>query len=625
MIEAGPELVSSVSASVPSGELFSSADTPLRLTLIQSGQKSANKRDEWELPALGSCITCSSGTEQPGSESYVQLHLPRKGEYTDLDAPHDHRYIHKTQLKHVLSDTEVISFINVNDVLEAIEFVDMVDVPGREGQSVLLIVSCRTSSNDNHSSSRILIYELLVKSFMDVEECCSDPRISVDIYNPRLVRICVLQDDVCVGIHWINGMNYGYPVREVDDLDLLVFLRMEAGSVMLCKLKYCTLGEAYGPPDLIITNMCDMFHVIWYFNPSKNIKGEKVTCTSITYRTVEEDVPFREGSPEAIKFANVAQDDFAPTHSTINIAGGTNDGFLYIWKFYWNVMCKASGSNYKDVSTNPISPYFFMMIPLFPPFPQQSMSRCLVSVSFMPAPEAYIVAIVTYSGLVIIWDIRHGILEGELKTYHNTHRPLTSVTWTGDLQHLLIGGASAMFVDWRSDSPISALPYDRWPRVKYEGTFDNTCWAIGATDKYANFCYDDGLFVHIPLFALNRRDAQDLGTTFLWEPTIKDGNDQVADDDDLASEDIVLKVYELSTRQFQMDLTSIRKNGICITRNGSKYRGGRIGKKRDMRLIRNKVFAHHCTRAHTARFTGFSLSFVAYGGNAGVVQLLIKH
>lgn len=99
----------------------------------------------------------------------------------------------------------------------------------------------------------------------------------------------------------------------------------------------------------------------------------------------------------------------------------------------------------------------------------------------------------------------------------------------------------------------------------------------------------------------------------------------IDDTTDLASKHVLSRVFELSTRQFQADLASIRQSGIYITRNGSKHRGSRVGKKRDSRLIRNKVFAHHFVKTHTAHFEDFTLSFVAYGGNAGVVQLLIKN
>lgn len=58
-----------------------------------------------------------------------------------------------------------------------------------------------------------------------------------------------------MGINWINGENFGYPVRAVDDRGMLMFLRMDAGSVMLCKLKTRILDETYGPPDFIITNL----------------------------------------------------------------------------------------------------------------------------------------------------------------------------------------------------------------------------------------------------------------------------------------------------------------------------------------------------------------------------------
>lgn len=122
----------------------------------------------------------------------MQLQLPRKGGSTGFDALYDSRYIHKIQLKDAFSDTEVISFINVDDVLDAIELVGLVDLPGRDGKSVLIIISCHASSNDKPSGSRILIYEVLVKPCTDADEYKDDSQITVNIHKPRLLRTCAL-------------------------------------------------------------------------------------------------------------------------------------------------------------------------------------------------------------------------------------------------------------------------------------------------------------------------------------------------------------------------------------------------------------------------------------------------
>ncbi|CDR95885.1 hypothetical protein, conserved [Babesia bigemina] len=326
--------------------------------------------------------------------------------------------------------------------------------------------------------------------------------------------------------------------------------------------------------------------------------------SSVTYPT---EAPVEDSEPAS-----------APQCNSVIVAGGTIDGYLYIWRFDWDVMCRTAGA--KD----DFSPFFSQMIPIFVDPQDDEPSHRIVSLHFLPSPQSYLLAIALYMGTVVTWDIRNGTLEGEINAYYTVNRPVTIARWTENKQFIIIGGPSVMCVEWASKVGMTALSYDRVSRVACSGSCDNICWSVDSSANFVYLVYDDGLFVQAPVVALTKRNVQDVVTSYLWEPFVKE-DEPVASVADVDTQDPMAAAQELAELQFKMDMNSIRTHGVCVTRNGSRFRGARKGKVESDRVIRNKVYSHHCVKARSVLFSEFRLSFMAYGGHTGLLHVIIKH
>ncbi|GIX66250.1 POC1 centriolar homolog, putative [Babesia caballi] len=617
--------------------LPSSAPRSLHLTLVKSVKKGPNSTPSWQLADHDSCLTCSADCrlENGGERVQLQLKASATGGTAGLEELNDSSYVSKRKLADAMSDFEVASFINCGGVLEAIEVVGPVTLDGRGGSSLFIVASCRSppsgpDSPDGSPRGYLLLHEVLFQRLSTVVSDNSS-LCTLNIHKPRLVKMYSLKARVCINAEWLNSANF--PIAPpMDSRELLLVLLMDDGSVAIHRLDTESFENATATHSAY---PCDPPAVLWHCNPKADISTQELTCIAVSYGTGTTtsllSLPFCaatskahcDGSPAAGTPTGATSSSPAATQRrVVTLAAGTNDGYLLIWRFYWDDLCKAPGT--ADPDANLVSPFLTQMIPVFIDPKEAEPLRRIVSVSFLPCPESYLLAIATYMGLVMVWDTRNGSLEGETCTYHSNNKPVTVARWTRNAQHLLIGGQGVLSIEWQTKVGQTAASFDRGPRVAYEGVFDNLCWALDSTENFVYFVYDDGLFVHAPLLAISRRNARDMFTTYLWEPSSKDERGHVAPLSDLAATDVVSQAHELADRQFQLDLAFVRQHGITVTRNGSKFRKGASAKSRDSRVMRNKVLAHHCLKAHVAHFGDFSLAVVAYGGNAGLLHLLIK-
>ncbi|GBE59764.1 POC1 TETTS ame: Full=POC1 centriolar homolog, putative [Babesia ovata] len=614
-------------ASAPSEEapsdqtVVSPASLPkraIRLHLNKTLKKNQTLCDSWDLLAYESCLSCVEGGQVEKDARKVRVRVPVNVP-SGLDVLTHVRYLNKRKLESALSDVEVNSFINCGGIVASVEVVGPFTFDEREEYSVFTVASCSCAVQpDEGPSNYLVLHEIVVKPH-SAEKSATSANCVVDIHKPRLTTVSPLTGRSCVGVEWINGENFTATNEDTADDQLFLALLMKDGSIELCKIDLgcaLTYNEVvsdekeipYDPPILL-----------WSYDTRLDIPNQRINALAVSYETAPR-YPYSHQSSVIYTTHTVATDaapSSVPQRNTVIVAGGTNDGYVYIWKFDWDEMRRTSGE--KDG----FSPFFSQMMPIFVDPQDAEPSHRVVSLHFLPSPQSYVLAIATYMGNVITWDIRNGTLEGEMCAYYTINRPVTTARWTENRQFLLLGGTSVMCIEWHSKWGMTTLAYDRVPRVAYYGTCDNICWSMDSTANMAYFVYDDGLFVQTPIITLTRKPLQDVMTTYLWEPFNRD-DEEVASlglDD---TQDPMTQAQELAELQFRMDLRSIRSHGICITRNGNRYRGPRKSKGGVERVIRNKVYSHHCVKARTMRFGECELSFVAYGGNTGLLHVIVK-
>ncbi|KAK1442132.1 hypothetical protein BgAZ_401620 [Babesia gibsoni] len=594
--------------------------TPIRLTLVQTGKK--KRADEvWELLPLESCITSASKVEVQQSSSSVQLML--SSDDVVLTGSPQRRRARPNKVSKEPTGIEVTGFINCNGIITSTEYIAPANVKGRDGMSILLAISCCNYGDCSEipltvEGSYILLYEILTKleDFVDRDDMhyCA----ALKIEKPRLLKMYSLKKRRCLEMHWLDGNKFARIDKLLVKKGLYMLMLIEPGYLVICKL-----NDGLGTKEELTFEkgeVCENVDIVWSYDPSCTVRTQSITSVTVSYCTD------RNGKANGLAAWNMQKNEASPGaygRYLLTVAAGTNDGFLLVWKFLWDDLVETGHSDDDATSKRSLTPIFHKTIPICLANQDVPLASRIVSVRFLPIPESYVVAVATYMGLIAIWDIRHGSLDGELNTY-NAHRHLTTVGWTHDLNYLLVGSTSAMCVEWQKKSTISTLSYDSWKHVQQHSTFENLCWSLDSTSDDVYFAYDDGLLVSVPVSALNKRNTQEVGTTYVWEPTTLTITENEANEYTMNESETVYQVEELISKRFEMDMDLIRGIGICITRNGSKYRGSRVGKKRDPRLLRNKVLAQHCVKATNVMLGDVTLSLVACGGNAGILHWLIK-
>ncbi|GFE53670.1 hypothetical protein BaOVIS_010740 [Babesia ovis] len=532
----------------------------------------------------------------------------------------------KRKLEMIRSETEISSFIYIGKIIKCVELIGPITLDGCEGNSVFVISSCCSTTDLPPIHDEGLCGSLVMHEAHIQHVCANDSEdifaYTFTIHRPRLAKITPLKKGVCIGLEWINPLLFGPIATYANSSDLLVVLLMDDGSISLCNINVESSKGHLDVSDIDTTAEDDFPTVLWHYNPQSDVKDQMITCITLSQRNGPFKAPFKD-SPNTTT-ATSPNSENVPSDDTplVTVVGGTNDGYIHIWHFEWEALCETARNAASDgVST--VSPCFTQTIPIFNDPQEPSPSRRLVAVSFLPCPEPYVLAITTYLGTVIVWDIRNATLEGELSSYQSSHRPLTMAKWTGNQQHLLIGGSCVTTVEWQVKPGMTSVPYDRGPQILYKGVFDNICWSMDTTTNNAYFVYDDGLFVQVPIYAIGRRNPQEIATTYLWEPLSIDGYNQVASARNMLCSGFVAQAQELANRQFKLDLSFIRDKGVCVTRNGGKYRTGKGAKEISGRLMRNKALSHHTVKAKEMSFSDVNFSFTVYGGNTGLLHLII--
>ncbi|ORM39718.1 uncharacterized protein BXIN_0138 [Babesia sp. Xinjiang] len=559
------------------------------LTLVKNVKKLASSTSFWELPAYESCMTLSYGGVIDDAATVAELEVPVSSAPVVVEKPAGKRAPPKRKLPPKKGDFDISSFINIGGMLESVDVLGPFATDEDNKSSVFIITSRRpptplNSSTDEAQSGHLVVYEIPFEH-VPIEESGNKPLCKLILKKPRLSRISPLKSGICVGIEWLNPLLFGefLPSKRGDPLVLLL---MDNGSISLCKFDVSVLRRDVRDGAVVE----DSYTELWEHDPTVEIPDQFITCMAVSYGTEKYKQPVDNDSLGS-------KDGRSSTYRHIvTICGGTSDGYLHMWRFYWDDLCEAS-SLISLCDGNSVYPFFSQSTPIFVDPKDTRPTRRLTALRFLPCPESFILSIATYLGTVIIWDTRNSYLEGELTSYHNSHRPLTSICFSGTQQHLLIGGSSVVSVEWQCKPGLTQLPYDRNPQIAYKGLMDNVCWCMDSTEHSSYFVYDDGLFVQVPANAIGRRNTYDLTTTYLWEPSTVDGFDQVASAPSVPIRDVVSHAADLAEGQFQLDLSFIRDNGIWITRNGSKFRGPRSDDIQAQRLLRCKVLAHHTVKS----------------------------
>lgn len=600
---------------------------PMRISLVKTGSKKSNNTEEWELSTLESCITCLSNSTSRENSCSVQVEVVNKNK---CDQQHHQARRRRHNLKgDGNAYLEVISFINCGAILDAIEIIGPLDLQGRNEKSIILAAACCSFESSSATvkeppNGHLILFESLVEQHGVKRTGGEGNGTVLTIGKPEMLKTYPLKGERCAEIQWLDGKRYSRIVNPTKSDSLHLLMLTEQGSISIRTLRKEIL-QRKEDANQNRKYMYDNLETIWSYNPSLIINGQKLTCASVSYGTDQAYNPSStKDTIEETRTAIEGPEKSSHGRCILTVVSGSNDGFLYLWKFLWHELCESAPAAADFDKASPLVPIFRTMIPISTLNPEIPLAARIVSVNFLPCPESYIVTIAMYAGLVIIWDIRQGSLDGEISTY-NVHKHLTVAMFSHDLRYVLVGTTSAMCVEWKRKPVISTLSYDSWKTVKYPGAFDNLCWGVGTNNNGVYFVYDDGLFVMIPLTSLNKRHAQDYLTTYLWESNIKEGIESQADESLIEASDAVKEVGELTSQQFKMDLQLLRDSGICVTRNGSKHHKGINVNKADGRLMRNKALAHHCLKATDIQLDNVTLSVAAYGGNAGVIHLIIKY